>query len=427
MAHNVLMPKAGQTMEEGTLVQWLKKEGDAVAAGDPIMVIQTDKADLEVEAQASGVLRKILVHEGQVVPVLSVVAVIAAADEEIDAEALGAAAPRAAAPPAPAPEAPSTTPAPVRATPAARKVAEALGVDLGTVKGTGVSARIMKADVCAAAPARTAASPCARALARAHGVDLASLTPSGPEGRIIKRDVEARIAAAPAAAPPSGEGTRVVELTGMRKAIAGALQFSKQQAPHFYATLEVDMTRALAFKDYLRQTGRKATVNDLVLRAAVAALLRHPQVNCRIEGDRVTYFSQVNLGVAVGLEEGLVVPVILNAGALGLDALAEEARRIAAAAREGKLIGMGRGTFTVTNLGMFGVESFAAIINPPEAGILAVGAARDAVAVKDRTFTLTKSMKLTASVDHRVVDGILAAKFLNSVKEFLENPENLSA
>ena len=213
----------------------------------------------------------------------------------------------------------------------------------------------------------------------------------------------------------------------MRKAIAGALQFSKQQAPHFYATLEVDMTRALAFKDYLRQTGRKATVNDLVLRAAVAALLRHPQVNCRIEGDRVTYFSQVNLGVAVGLEEGLVVPVILNAGALGLDALAEEARRIAAAAREGKLIGMGRVTFTVTNLGMFGVESFAAIINPPEAGILAVGAARDAVAVKDRTFTLTKSMKLTASVDHRVVDGILAAKFLNSVKEFLENPENLSA
>ena len=142
---------------------------------------------------------------------------------------------------------------------------------------------------------------------------------------------------------------------------------------------------------------------------------------------RQTYFSQVNLGVAVGLEEGLVVPVILNAGALGLDALAEEARRIAAAAREGKLIGMGRGTFTVTNLGMFGVESFAAIINPPEAGILAVGAARDAVAVKDRTFTLTKSMKLTASVDHRVVDGILAAKFLNSVKEFLENPENLSA
>ncbi len=443
MAHHVLMPKAGQTMEEGTIVQWLKKEGDAVKKGDAIMVIQTDKADLEVEAQEAGLLRKILVKEGQTVPVLSTVALIAGADEKIDLAAAAApaaaGAPAAAAAPAPQAAPPQASAAPAagapRATPTAKKIAESMGVDLAAVKGTGVSDRIMAADVRAAAtPGRVAASPCAKELAREHGLNLAAVTPTGPEGRIIKRDVESHLASAPAKAAPAApaaaageEGVKVVELTGMRKAIASALQLSKQQAPHFYATMEVDMTRAFAFKAYLEQTGRKVSVNDLVLRATVLALLQFPQVNCRIEGVRVSYFSQVNLGVAVGLEAGLVVPVVLNAGALSLEGLAQETRRIVASAREGKLVGMGRGTFTVTNLGMFGVESFGAIINPPEAAILAVGAATDAVVVRNNAIMLTKVMKLTLSVDHRVVDGILAAKFLAAVKEFLETPERLSA
>jgi pyruvate dehydrogenase E2 component (dihydrolipoamide acetyltransferase) len=448
MAHKVIMPKAGQTMEEGTVVSWLKQKGDAVEKGDPLMVIQTDKADLEVESTASGVLHAVLVAEGETVPVLVPVAVIAEPGEEVDlASFLGEGAPPAA-PAAPASEpaaasapaasapAPQAPPAAVRATPTAQKVAEAAGVDLATVSGTGVSGRIMRDDVLAAAePKRLFASPYARKLARDHGLDLAAITGSGPDGRIIKRDVEAALARGAATAPAPAAGAagaapgeiQVVELTGMRKAIAGALQQSKQQAPHFYAAMDVDMTRAMAFRAYLKETGRKVTVNDLVLRAAVLALIEHPRVNCRVDGNQVSYHPKVNLGVAVGLEEGLVVPVILDAGRLALEELAAEARRIAGLAREGKLVGTGQGTFTVTNLGMFGVESFSAIINPPEAAILAVGSVTDGIVVKDQTFSLRKTMKLTVSVDHRVVDGVLAAKFLAAVKEALENPESLSA
>ncbi len=442
MAHTVIMPKAGQTMEEGTIVQWIKQEGDAVQKGDPLMVIQTDKADLEVESTGTGIVRKILVQEGDTVPVLQAVAVITDPDETIDLDAFladeQAAAPAAPSAPAAAPKEPTpAAPAPAaaeaaaspRATPAARKVAELENVDLTQVKGTGVSGRIMRDDVLSAREGRRiVASPYARKLAREGGLDLASIRGTGPDGRIIKRDVEEAIARAPApAAAPAAEGeVEVVELTGMRKAIAGALQQSKQQAPHFYATGEVDVTRALAFKDYLKETGRKISVNDLVLRAAVLALGEHRRVNCRVEGNRITYVPTINLGVAVGLEEGLVVPVVVNAGRLSLTELAQESRRIADLARQGKLIGTGQGTFTVTNLGMFGVESFAAIINPPEAAILAVGAAKDTIVVKDQTFSLRKTMKLTLSVDHRVVDGVVAAKFLNTLKEALENPESLS-
>jgi len=439
MAEKVIMPKAGQTMEEGTIVSWLKKEGDKVEKGEPIMVIQTDKADLEVESTASGVLSAILVKEGETVPVLAACAVITAPGEEFDREkflreegAPPSAEPAKAAPEpsARAPEETPSAPESVRASPTARKVAEAKGVDLARVQGSGVSGRIMRGDVERAAEGgRILASPYARKLAREGGIDLSGLTGTGPRGRIVKRDVEAALASsarAPEAAAGRGE-IEVVELTGMRKAIAGALQLSKQQAPHFYATVEVDMTRAMAFRSYLKETGRKVTVNDLVLRAVVLALLKYRRVNCRIEGNRVSYFPQVNLGVAVGLEEGLVVPVIVDAGRMDLEELSRQSRRITASAREGKLIGMGQGTFTVTNLGMFGVESFSAIINPPEGAILAVGAVKDSLVVKDQTFSVRKIMKLTLSVDHRVIDGVLAARFLNAVKEGLENPENLSA
>ena len=449
MAEKVIMPKAGQTMEEGTIVSWLKKEGEKVEKGEPIMVIQTDKADLEVESTASGVLAAILVKEGETVPVLAPCAVITAPGEEFDREkflreeetAPAAKAPDRAETPKEEKEAKETPQPPaephpqgVRATPAARKIAEAKGVDLSRVEGSGVSGRIMREDVEKAAEGgRVFASPYAKKLAREGGIDLSEIKGSGPRGRIVKEDVQAALAArarvleAPAQAPSEPGQVEVVELTGMRKAIAGALQLSKQQAPHFYATVEVDMTRAMAFRSYLKETGRKITVNDLVLRAVVLALRKHRRVNCRIEGNRVTYFPQVNLGVAVGLEEGLVVPVIVEADRMNLEELSRQSRRITTSAREGKLIGMGQGTFTVTNLGMFAVESFAAIINPPEGAILAVGAVKDSIVVKDQTFSIRKVMKLTLSVDHRVIDGVLAARFLGAVKEGLENPESLSA
>ena len=444
MAHKVIMPKAGQTMEEGTIVQWLKNEGDAIGKGDALMVVQTDKADLEVEASEGGILTRILVPAGDTVPVLTTVAVVTAPGETLDIDvflaqgdtppvAASADAPAPAAPAAPAagPPAASASAAP-RATPTARNVAAAAGKDLSRIKGTGVSGRITKADVMAAPESgRLHASPYARKLAAARGVDLAALTPTGPGGRILARDVEVHRAAAPAAAPspapcagPPAQA-EVVELTGMRKAIAGALQLSKQKAPHFYAAMDVDMSRAMAFKDYLKETGRKVTVNDLVLRAAVLALQAHPRVNCRVEDTRVTYLPAVNLGVAVGLEAGLVVPVVRDAGALPLEALAAETRRIVDLARAGTLVGTGQGSFTVTNLGMFGVASFSAIINPPEGGILAVGAVRDTVGVKGQAFFLTRVMTLTISVDHRVIDGVLAAAFLRTIKELLENPERL--
>ncbi len=442
MAEPILMPKAGQTMEEGTIVSWLKKEGDQIKKGEPVMVIQTDKADVEVEAPASGVLKAILVPEGEVVPVLSPVGVIAAPGEEVDLQKFKAQTPSGAAPqpeekpveapPPPPPEAEPAASAPaasVRATPTAKKLAELRGLDLSGIQGTGVGGRITRQDVeeAAATGGRVAASPVARRLAERLGVDLRAVRGTGPQGRIIKRDVEHAASAAPAPAPaPDGDGARVVELTGMRKAIASALQLSKQQAPHFYATLAVDMTRAMAYRAYLKETGRKVTVNDLVLRAAVLALQEHPKVNCRIEDNRVTYYQAVHLGVAVGLDEGLVVPVIVNAQNYDLFELSRESKRVTQAARQGRLIGTGKGTFTVSNLGMFGIERFSAIINPPEGAILAVGAVNDELVVEGQSFSIRKVMRLTVSADHRVIDGVLAAKFLVSVKKYLENPESLA-
>ncbi len=446
------MPKAGQTMEEGIIVSWLKKEGDSVEKGEPIMVIQTDKADLEVEATASGILVKALFEEGDSCPVLQTVAVIGAEGETVDLDALLAdeqskkpqqakteEPPKAAAAPAsPKADAGGAVGAEsVRATPTAKNAAAQTGISLETVQGSGISGRIMRDDVLKAAQTggRIAASPVARNLASSAGIDLAGVKGTGPNGRIIKRDIEAAAASAPTASAASAtqaasaplDGPRTFELEGMRKAIAGALQLSKQQAPHFYASRSVDMTNAFAFKNYLKETGRKVTVNDLVTRAVVLSLVKLPQINCRIEGDSVTIYPTVNLGIAVGLKEGLVVPVVVNAQQYSMEDLAAESRRVITAAREGKLIGTGRGTFTVTNLGMFGVESFSAIINPPEGAILAVGAAADTIVVKDQTFSIRKVMQLTVSVDHRVIDGVLAAQFLNSVKELLERPESLGA
>lgn len=418
MAETIVMPQAGQSMTEGKIVEWYVKEGDRVKRGDPLLSIETDKANIDVEAPAAGILRKVFHRAGEVVPVLKAVAVIGAADEAIDFEALrGAPAAPAAAPAAPRPEAPIPA-----------------------------SARAIASMQQKTAAGRPRSSPLARRLARVRGIEIGQLRGSGPEGRIIRRDVESAAAngraaagaptagaspvstaaaAAPPYPPPAPRPAARVPIEGMRKAIAAALQRSKVDAPHFYATVEIDVSSALELRRGLEARGVKVSVNDLVLRAAALALADEPRVNCRVFADRIEYPTDVNIGIAVGLEEGLVVPVVLRAQERDLAGIAAETRRLAEAARGGKLIGSGQGTFTISNLGMFGVESFTAIINPPEGAILAVGAAAPRLVPMAGGLFQRTMMKVTLSADHRAIDGLLAARFLARLRHLLEHPSRL--
>jgi pyruvate dehydrogenase E2 component (dihydrolipoamide acetyltransferase) len=447
------MPKAGQSMTEGKIVTWLKKEGDAVGEGDPLLEIETDKANLEVEAQEGGVLRRIFVAEGDVCPVLAPIGVIGGADEEIDFDALrerAAPAPQATElgtpGPAPAPppagasrETPGSPPgapaprAPAAPPPASRPVPSPAG------GGAPAAAPLSLVPRAPAPPRRGGrrvhASPLARRLAAARGVDLANLRGSGPNGRILKRDVETAPASAatdgggglsvpgPAAPypPPSPRPPAHLPLEGMRRAIASALQQSTSTKPHFYTTAAVDMTAALALKAVRANEGVRLTVNDLILRACTLALCDEPRVNCRVFDDHIEYPEDIHLGVAVGTDEGLVVPVILRAQEYDLEGMARESRRIIELAQQGKLVGSGQGTFTVSNLGMFAVDSFTAIINPPEGAILAVGAALEQLVPAGGGFFPRPVMKITISSDHRAIDGLLAARFLVRVRHWLES------
>ncbi len=422
------MPQAGQSMTEGKIVRWLVPEGATVRKGDPLFEIETDKANMEVEATAAGVLRKVFVPTGGVVPILTPVAVVAAADEKLDLDALARAdaasqepsPPLSAAPATSAvsvPERPASTAAPTTTTTTAKGVAT-------TTDGR-----------------RVPASPLARRLARSHGLDLRALRGSGPRGRIIRRDVEAalqknggaggRSAAAfvpsrgPEVPPPSPRPAARVPLAGMRKAIATALQRSKVQAPHFYATAEIDVTAALDARKAKESEGLSVSVNDLIIRAVALALADEPRVNCRLSEEAIDYPEDVNIGIAVGLEEGLVVPVLMRAQSRLLAEIAAESRRIVEQARGGKLVGSGQGTFTISNLGMFGLKSFTAIINPPEGAILAVGAAVDRVVPVAGGFLARKVMEVTLSADHRAIDGLLAARFLLRLRRNLEDPARL--
>jgi pyruvate dehydrogenase E2 component (dihydrolipoamide acetyltransferase) len=409
-------------MTEGKIVRWIVAEGARVRRGDPIVEIETDKANLEVEAAADGILRKVLRAEGEVVPVLTPVAVIGAPDEPLDLAALSL-------PGAPGAQAePSAAPADVPA--AAAAPAEAGQAD-GAARASGRRA------------GRVAASPLARGLARRHDIDLHRLRGSGPGGRIIRRDVEAaagkgREEAArgtdggagdallrPAGKypPPSPRPPARVAIAGMRKAIASALQRSKAVAPHFYATAEIDLTAALAARQ--APGAPEVSVNDVLIRAVAIALADEPRVSCRVHDDAIEYPPDVNIGIAVGLEDGLVVPVITRAQTRSLVEIAAESRRIIELARGGKLVGSGQGTFTVSNLGMFGVKCFTAVINPPEGAILAVGAAVDRVVPAGGGFIPRKILEVTLSADHRAIDGLLAARFLQRLRRLLEDPARI--
>ena len=428
MAIEILMPALSPTMTEGTLARWLVAEGDAVRSGDVIAEIETDKATMEVEAIDDGVMGKILVAAGsENVAVNSVIGLLAEEGEDASALEVPAAS-------SPAPSATAVASEPVATTAAAQATSEsaptaAAGQPAAMSKPSqsAVPAEAVKSD-----SQRVFASPLARRIASQNNVDIQSLSGTGPHGRIIKADVEAALASpkpgftSPSTAIATG-GSEFVPHTAMRRTIAARLQDSKQQAPHFYLTVDCELDTLLENRKALNaQAGDdvKISVNDLIIRAAAMAQKAVPQVNGYFEEEGCRYFEDVDISMAVAIEGGLITPVVRNADKLGLAELSKTTKDLALRAREGKLAPeeYAGGGFTISNLGMFGVREFAAVINPPQSAILAVGAGEQRAVVKDGALAVATIMSVTLSADHRIVDGALGAQWLQAFKGFVENP-----
>ncbi len=453
MATSIVMPQLGYDMREGTVVRWVKQEGDEVVANEVIAEIETDKAVVEFKPTTGGVLRRIVAGEGEAVPVGQLIAVIGDADEAIPDDLGGPAAasapaaePEAAPAPAPA-AAPAAAPAgEVRASPIARRLARERGVDLATVTGSGPGGRIVEADVLAAADAvraaaeagRIMASPLARRLARERGIDLSTITGTGPGGRIVEADVPASApepAPTPAATeslpePAPAERADRADLSRMRQAIASVTSGSKRDAPHFYVAVDIEMTAAMALRrdinDELPASSR-VSVNDLIVKASAMAIVKHPKFNSFYRGDHLQMNRSINVGIAIALESGLIVPGIPECENRTLAQIAAASRDLIDRANNGSLQAeeYAGTTYSVSNLGMFDVDSFTAIIFPPHAAILAVGAVKDQPVARDGQLAIAEIMKATLSVDHRVADGAEAAQFLMEIKRLLEKPISL--
>ena len=472
MITKVVMPKLSDAMETGKVIKWLKKEGDSIKGGDVIAEIETDKANVEIEAFGAGVLRKVIVDEGGQVPVGDLIAVIADPAESIDA--VLSAAPKASAAPAPAvtaapPDAakpaavPSASaPGPVPATETYKSTPETgkvvpLTPESGRPQPAAAASAPSGPRLVASAPAaahaaggRVKASPLAKKIAAQSGVDLSGLHGSGPGGRIVRRDVEEALAAGPApaavAAAPAARAAAParapfvvpartdaeyedVPLTPMRATIAKRMPLSKGPVPHFYVTSEVAMDRAAELRTELNalEGSPKVSVNDLVIRACALALMRHPGVNATLQGQAVRMYHRAHIGLAVALEAGLITPVLRDCDVKPLVQIAAEARDLAERARAGKLRAseLSGATFSISNLGMFDVEEFSAIINPPEGAILAVGSMLEKPVVVDGALAVGRRMRMTISCDHRVMDGAMGARFLQDVKRLLEEPLRL--
>ena len=484
MATKVVMEALSPTMEEGRLVKWAKNEGDAVKSGEILAEVETDKAVMELVARGDGVLRKRLLNEGDTAPVGQLIAIVAGADENIDELAGGGSAPpkadvpKAEAPKAEAPkpdaqktdapkeeapkaEAPKADAAKADAPPAQpdrpRDARTSVPEDAAQSQGeastppqekdrrgaerfaTGSSGTPVGS---APEPAdRVRSSPLARKLASDRGVELGGIQGSGPGGRIVKRDIEQaatrpaaqsaqgmqRAAAPVAARRISTEGDyQDIPLTQIRKTIARRLAESIGPVPTFYLTSELDVERVAEMRDAMTDLGAeyKVSFNDIVLKAVATALEQHPEVNAHWLGDKMRYFNRVHIGMAVAVEDGLITPVIFDADTKGLADISRESRELAKRARDRKLKPeeyMGA-TFTVSNLGMFGIDHFTAIINPPEAAILAVGAVEDRIVAVGGQPAVRKKMNVTMSCDHRVIDGATGAKFLQTLRRLIENP-----
>lgn len=427
-AQPVLMPKFGQMVEESTIIAWQKKEGDKVATGDILFEIETDKANMEVESFLGGTLLKILVKEGQTVAVQTPVAFVGNAGDtipdvkielltpgekkqEADRPARAAAASPVAVPP------PIAVPGKLLISPRAAKLVREKVIDPSPIKGSGPRGRIVEKDVLAYLERRNYSSlritPAALKLAAKEKIDILS---------VAGRDADGKIGIAEIA---QAMEERPKPMSKMRQTIAQRLTQSFTTTPHIYVTVEADLTDLLVFRAALKEQGFSYTVTDFVIEAVVQSLVEFPDVNSSTDGRTVRWHSRVNLGLAVSVDKGLVVPVIRNAQNLSLAELHDRAAELAAKARDGKLMPdeMIGGTFTISNMGMMNVENFGAIINPGESAILAVATAQKKPAVKEDEIVIRSMMKMTVSADHRIVDGALAARFANSIKAKLEDVE----
>ena len=463
MATKVVMEALSPTMEEGRLVKWLKSEGDQVKNGDVLAEVETDKAVMELVARGDGVLRKQLAAEGDSSPVGTLLGVIAGPDENIDALTGGAGGGTPAKGGAQAPQQPAASSGgqqnggrgeraapPEKVVANQRERAGASSVPQSREQSQGEASMPPQQKVPSGGPSvaprsgggrptdgggnggRQRSSPLARRLASERGVDLGSLSGSGPGGRIVKRDIEAAAAgtgtgAQAAAAPRRGDAEfRDIPLTQIRKTIARRLSESIGPIPTFYLTAELDLDRVSELRTAMAEMGPeyKVSFNDIIMKAVATALSQHPECNAHWLGDRIREFDRVHLGMAVATDDGLIVPVIFDADSKGLREIAAESRELAKRARERKLKPeeYTGSTFSVSNLGMFGIDQFTAIINPPEAGILAIGAVEQKPVLVGDELEVHSRLRVTMSCDHRVIDGAIGARFLQTLRRMLENP-----
>ncbi len=427
MSKKIQMPALSPTMEEGTLAKWLVKEGDTVSSGDLLAEIETDKATMEFEAVDEGKIAKILVSEGsEGVKVGTVIAIIAEEGEDLAQAAEGGSAP-----------APKADPVPVKADAPAPKV----------------DAPAPKAETASAPKSgdRVKASPLARRIAEEKGVDLASLTGSGPNGRIVKADLEGASAKAPAAAPAPAASTpapapvapqaaqdfgiphEVIKLSGMRKTIARRLTESKQQVPHIYLTVDIQLDKLLKLRTELNaglaSRNVKLSVNDLLIKALGVALIQVPECNVQFAGDQMLQFSRADISVAVSIPGGLITPIVTGADSKGVAAISNEMKDLATRAKDGKLKPeeYQGGTASLSNMGMFGIKQFEAVINPPQAMIMAIGAGEKRPFVVDDALQIATVMSATGSFDHRAIDGADGARLMQVFRELVENPLGMLA
>jgi pyruvate dehydrogenase E2 component (dihydrolipoamide acetyltransferase) len=405
MAHNVIMPQGGQDLEKGTVVRWLKQEKEAVKKGDVLCEVETEKAVFEVQAPADGFLIKIIVPDGGEAAILSTIGIVGQLDEALPVDEPGV----------------KTSP-----TPALTSVLES-----AIEKGKPDEKQPLDTG-------RIRISPKAKRIALDKGVDYSSIVGCGPQGRIVEQDILAYLeqqvkTPAVQAKITTVEGKRILPLSKTRKVIAHRMQQSKQIIPHFYVTVAVNMTEALKFRaEFNRMLANpkedSLSVTDLIVRACALGLREFPELNSSLQDeDNLILWEDINIGIAVSTDDGLIVPVLEKADQLTLGQIAQQSRKLVNASREGKQVSLAPGRFTITNLGMFDVKNFIAIINPPEPAILAVASVeKKIVALDDTNIGIRDFMNMTLSIDHRVGDGVLAAKYLNKIKSLLENPKSLT-
>ena len=472
MAEIIIMPKLGFNMNEGKLVQWYKSEGEEITKGEPLFSVETDKTNMDIEATSDGVVKKLLIEEGDQIPVTLPIAVIGSADEDVsaavadakaqlaaggadvsDADEAPEAAEKAEAPAeakAPA-AAPKTADGLIKITPRARRVAAEndLAIEDLAIEGTGWQGGICEKDILEyLASNKVKATPVAAAMAKAEGIDLADIRGTGVNGKIMKEDVEKVIAAAKKAVAaaedqaPAGAGEitpdgkeigEKIPYAGVRKVIGDRLAESKFTAPHLYFTQKVNMEDVLALRKKVNEVqDKKTSVTDFIAKAVIMTLKKYPEMNSSLVGETIERYKSINLGIAVASPTGLIVPNIKNSQDMSVVEISKASTPLFDKARAGKLAvdEYAGGTFTISNLGMFGIENFTAIINPPEVGILSISS------TKDEPFVVTKEdgtkeiqikpmMNIQLTVDHRIIDGLLAAQFVTNVKNLLENPISL--